>query len=178
MTWVQTFSGKKFDCCRPDASLVDIEDIAQGLALQTRFNGQISHFYSIAQHSVHVQEHLTELPIEAQLQGLLHDAMEAYIGDMVRPIKRVLPTYRHIEEMIWEAICAKFEMSVEVPAQLIEADNMMLVTEAKSLCTVDRVSEWNIEQTPSPIIRAIDPWSPEISKKRFLARFEQLQAAR
>src|ERR1700683_336889 len=87
--WIVTFSGRRFYVLDPRPSDVRIEDIAHSLSLQCRFNGHVKNFYSVAQHSVLVSERCD--PADA-LYGLLHDASEAYIGDMSAPLK-------HTDEM-------------------------------------------------------------------------------
>lgn len=85
--WMQTYTGRKFWPLNPRAEEVYIEDIAHSLALSCRFNGHCKVFYSIAQHSVLVSQIVK--PTQ-QLIALLHDSAEAYLGDIIRPIKRFL----------------------------------------------------------------------------------------
>jgi len=85
---VSTKSGRRVALLNPSPSQIVIGDIAHGLAHQCRFNGQTSKFYSVAQHSVLVA---SILPRELRLAGLLHDASETYLGDVVQPLKELLP---------------------------------------------------------------------------------------
>lgn len=93
MTWMQTASGKEFDFLVPRADMIDIDDIAVHLSRICRFNGASSRFYSVAEHSLHVSNYaereLGLTPI-GQLAALLHDAHEAYCGDVSSPVKQVL----------------------------------------------------------------------------------------
>ena len=82
MTWILTWSGKRFDLFEPTPEMIDPRDIAQALGTIARFNGHTKEHYTVAQHSVIVAN---LVPPEHQLAALLHDATEAYIGDMVRP---------------------------------------------------------------------------------------------
>lgn len=95
--WIQTYTGKAVDFSKPiPLHVICLEDIAHALAMQCRFNGHCLRFYSVAEHSVHVAErvdelwkleHVGQIPIEIRQWALLHDAAEAYVGDMVRPLK-------------------------------------------------------------------------------------------
>lgn len=94
MPAISTKSGRRLYVQNPTIAQIDIEDIAHGLAHQCRFNGQTSNFYSVAQHSVIVA---SILPPELKLAGLLHDASGAYLGDIVQPLKELLPDYLEFE---------------------------------------------------------------------------------
>ncbi len=88
-TAISTFEGHKFDIFDPDTWVFDLEDIAQSLSNICRFGGHVE-FYSVAEHCVRVADWLKHegYDTKTQLMGLMHDAVEAYIGDIVRPIKK------------------------------------------------------------------------------------------
>lgn len=101
-----TYTGRHFDPLKITADDIDIRDIAHALSLICRGGGQLSHFFSVGQHSINCA-------LEAQgrnysprviLACLLHDASEAYISDVVRPVKRYLPEYFTIENQIQQAV--------------------------------------------------------------------------
>jgi hypothetical protein len=169
MSWIQTHSGIKFDLLAPTPDMVDINDIAHALSNICRFNGHVREFYSVAQHSVHVSRLVH--PAWA-LTGLLHDATEAYVGDMVRPLKALLPDYKYAEERIWYVIVRKFDLpSVIQPRSLKHADNVALMTERRDLmCTPP--GEWGegLEAVPCDD-RTIHPMCPEEARQLFLDRF-------
>ena len=100
MTWIETFSGQKVSFPFPEPESIKIHDIAHGLAHICRFSGQCSRFYSVAQHSLNMAIELNKRGCGPRLLllGLLHDASEAYIGDMPSPLKRLIPAYREIEK--------------------------------------------------------------------------------
>src|SRR5262249_3879894 len=99
--WIATITGKRWFVTDPHPDDVDIEDIAHGLSMVCRFGGQCREFYSVAQHSVLMANEMCrrEAPPEMALWGLLHDAPEAYLGDMVRPLKRSMPNYKVLEHV-------------------------------------------------------------------------------
>lgn len=99
----RTYSGVMMDLRDPDPSKVRVADLAHHLAYIGRFGGAAHRFYSVASHCVYVSRRLAEEghPPDVQLAGLLHDASEAYLGDVVSGLKRMLPEYRALEAR-WE----------------------------------------------------------------------------
>lgn len=133
--FTQTVSGRKFWPLSPDPADVSPRDIAHSLAHLCRFNGHVSEFYSVAQHSVFVSDLIRRAfsdPVVA-LWALLHDAAEAYIADLPRPLKVAdeLTDYRAIEQNVQGAICVKFGLPLEMPEAVKRADNIALITEAR-----------------------------------------------
>jgi len=102
MTWITTNSGKRFDFTQPFDNTFDIHDIAHALAHINRFTGHTDQPYSVAQHSVYVSN---IVPPRYALAGLMHDAAEAYLGDVSAPLKALLPEYKRIEHEVEMALC-------------------------------------------------------------------------
>lgn len=102
---IRTFSGKYIDPFNPDPEAITIEDIAHSLSQQPRFGGHLPEFYSVGQHSVIC---MMEAPTNLKLEALMHDASEAYLLDMPKPIKDRLPEYKKVEEGLMRVIAAKF----------------------------------------------------------------------
>jgi hypothetical protein len=127
-----TRSGRLIDFSNPDPAMIDPFDIATGLAKNCRFNGHIDGWYSVAQHSVMVADHL---PDELKAVGLLHDASEAYMADIVRPAKGLIDGYYGVEECLMEAIFDRFNLDIKLLKHplVVEADNRALLTERKFL---------------------------------------------
>lgn len=130
MNWILTRTGVRFDLLNPTPDMIRPEDIAFALARICRFNGHTRGHYSVAEHSIRVA---ALVPAEHQLAALLHDAPEAYIGDVSSPLKALLPEYREIEQRIWSAICQRFGISTELPQCIKQADLIMLATERRDL---------------------------------------------
>lgn len=107
---INTYSGLQVDLLNPTPDMIDIIDIAKGLAYKAHFAGQTPFYFSIAQHSVLVYNLMKEKIRDEKmlLFALLHDASEAYIGDMVKPLKNHLPFFREIEDKLMEVICEKY----------------------------------------------------------------------
>jgi 5'-deoxynucleotidase YfbR-like HD superfamily hydrolase len=104
--YLSTFTGNKFFPFAPHPHQIDIRDIAHGLSLLCRFSGQCPYFFSVAEHSIYVANNL---PDNLKLEGLLHDASEAYLADLPRPVKVGLPEYNAIEAAVEEVIAQKFD---------------------------------------------------------------------
>lgn len=123
-------SGRKVNPLRLTADEVSIDDIAHSLARLCRFNGHVSGFLSVARHSLWVAERLREVGrTDLELTGLLHDAAEAYLGDMIRPLKHgdVGEVYRVAEERVEAAVAERFGLEHPWPAAVKEADTWVLL---------------------------------------------------
>lgn len=143
----------------------DIESIASALSHINRFNGHVGQ-YSVAQHCVLVAE---QLPREFMLDGLLHDAAEAYIGDVTAPLKSLLPDYQPLEERYHDVIDAVFGITTRCP-KVREADLRMLLTEAISFGL-------STEGFPDvePYDFKIERWPPKVARAVFIERFYLLR---
>lgn len=135
--WLQCYSGAAFYPLDPKPEDIHILDIGHALSLICRFGGHVKRFYSVAEHSVLVSK---MVPDQWRLRALLHDAAEAYIGDMIRPLKRDMPEYQEAEDRIWEAICQRFGLGdpiyPEADKIIKHADNCALRMEAEALMMV------------------------------------------
>lgn len=166
--WLQTYTGKQFFPMDPDPAEVNITDIAHALSLLCRYNGHVQRFYSVAEHCVLVS-HLVS-PEEA-LWGLLHDATEAYVGDMVRPLKNHMPDYQRVENRVMLAIAERFDLSGTMPDGVKTADTRLLLDERDALLG-PAPAEWDVDGVPYGV--TIEGWSPERAETEYLARFKEL----
>lgn len=174
---MQTFTGARFDPVNPSVDAICIIDIAHALSLICRFGGHCNYFYSVAQHSVWVSRHLPE-PL--RLKGLLHDATEAYIGDMIRPLKMRIPQFQQIEQNLWHAICLRFDLTPEMEPEIKVADNLALMTERAQLKNPPPES-WGedlerIIPDPHPLVDMNKP--PGYNRDTFLLEFFKLTAGK
>jgi hypothetical protein len=174
--WMQTFTGRAFypyDLREEDFC---IEDIAHALSMLCRYGGHCKRFYSVAEHSVAVS-HLVE-PKNA-LAGLMHDATEAYLVDMPRPIKVGFPQYKEMEGKLWSMIARRFDLPEDLPAEVHRADGEMLWHEMSVLLhPVPEGLEWGMGTARPEVIDAdlIYCLSPEAAEHVFLQRFKELTA--
>lgn len=167
---ILTSEGHYFDFLLPELSTVDINDIATGLSQLCRFNGQCSPFYSVAQHSLLVS---LMVPAEHALVALLHDAAEAYVGDVTAPLKQLLPEYKTIEARVHNAIFKHFGLNPELPPCVKQADLKMLATEQRDLMP-PHADEWALIAGVTPSAIKISPMSAEAARGMFLNRFRKL----
>lgn len=123
---IRTFTGQYVNVFDPKPETIVIEDIAHALSQTCRFGGHTYIPYSVAQHSIEVSK---LLPEAMQLTGLMHDATEAYMCDLPRPIKRHFPEYKEVEERLMQVIADKFKLTYPFPAELKKADKVMLEKE-------------------------------------------------
>ncbi len=131
MSYITTFTGKHFDPIEIDPDLIDLADIAHALSLLCRANGHFPHFYSVAQHCVNCYVEAGERMYtpRVQLACLLHDAAEAYMTDLPRPVKELLPDYCRAEDVLLDAIWVKYLgtlPAVEDRRQVFAVDDDML----------------------------------------------------
>ncbi|MCY1299321.1 hypothetical protein D9M68_665340 [compost metagenome] len=173
MTWIITSNGRQVDLINPRAELVSTVDIAHSLAMICRFNGHCYRHYSVAQHSLLVS---SIVPAEHKLVALLHDAPEAYVGDLTRPLKEELreasralgvePIYQAIEQRIWLAICERFDIDPAIPDCVKEADMIALATERRDLLP-DHPAAWDCLKGIQALPQPIEQWSPEHARQEF-----------
>ena len=166
-TTMQTFTGKLVDLANFQPDDVRLPDIAHALSLINRFTGHSKCPYSVAQHSVMVSN-LT--PPEHALWGLLHDASEAYLGDVATPLKNALPGYRELEERVQRTIAGAFGLSWPMPATVKEADLRALMAEKRDLIPGDH--DWGIDVEPH--CGPINPYCWKQARELFLARYREL----
>lgn len=168
-------SGRDFNFMEPRAEDIYILDIAHALSQVCRFAAQTSEFYSVAQHSVIVSV-IVSGGAGMSKWGLLHDASEAYIHDISRPLKRWLPDYHAIEERIMRAVADRFDLAWPMPKEIKLADNMALALEAQRFMR-GRIGEWGISSRwPTPTAKSLvhAAFEPETARRQFLDTFRGL----
>jgi hypothetical protein len=172
--WLQTYSGKCFFPLDPQPEDICIEDIAHALSLVCRFGGHVKSFYSVAQHSILVSRHCSPAN---KLWGLLHDASEAYLVDIPRPVKKTpeLAGYAELEGKLMRVICDKFGLPHEEPAEVKELDTVLVITEQRDLLGA-QAKPWSRHAIPLP--QEIAPWAPFTAERIFLNEFYKLTDTR
>jgi Predicted hydrolases of HD superfamily len=171
--YIETYTGKQMYFLEPTPDMICIEDIAHALSNICRFGGHTKEFYSVAEHSIAVAR-----LSKNELEGLLHDASEAYLIDIPKPIKGYLKSYGELEKKLMSAIALKYGAGWPISADTKDADVIQLVVEAKSLLLTggkEWVGDWKtIRKT------GIEPqcYSPKEAEELFLHYFESLTNAK
>jgi hypothetical protein len=172
--WMTTYTGRRFYPTNPNPDDIAIEDIAHALAHICRFGGHSLEFISVAQHCVHVSR---LVPREFARLALMHDAPEAYMGDMIQPLKKSMAKFKSVELQIWRAVATKFQLPDSDPSGnpvIKYADIISCVTERRDLLTSsgEKWSEEYEKAVPDP--QPIVPLTPKIAEQLFLDRFAEL----
>lgn len=171
--FIQTFTGKQFWPLDPRADEVDIRDIAHALAMQCRYAGHCLRFYSVSEHSVLLARWLAAKYGAAMgLAGLLHDATEAYLIDVPRPIKPALEGYKRIESDVYYAVAKRFNLPHEIPDEVHEADSRILLDErAQNMAPATYTGGW---PDAEPLGVRLQFWSPDTADIHFMHEFRRL----
>lgn len=172
--WIITSTGRRFFMDEPE---FDIEEIAHALAMQCRFTGHVSKFYSVAEHSVLVSRLCFEIPecresgddilplIEASYEGLMHDAHEAYLVDLASPWKVLIPQFREVEHRLESAMRKWYGLPKEISSGVKLADWYALFIEARELLPAGTTDDW---PTPTPDFR--EKLEPIVASRYFAPR--------
>lgn len=169
---IRTRVGTYFDFENPEGSEVVLADIAHALGNLCRFTGHTRWFYSVAEHSVHCSFLVPEKDAAA---ALMHDAVEAYVGDVSRPLKSLLPGYKEIEQRVERAVLSRFGIAHPLPESVKRADMMMLRLEQRFAM---ECSDFWPDLDGVPIAeRALEFWPPETAAQRFAIRAFDLGVA-
>lgn len=176
---MQTYTGRMFWPIDPRPEEIEIEDIAHALSMICRFGGHVRQYYSVAEHSVRVSAVVEAMGGTGRhpLAGLLHDATEAYLGDMIRPLKTTpeMKAYRDAEKRLAQAVCDRFKVFYNLATPLIRtADEILLATEARDLMGGESAAKW--ELCAEPMDEVIVPWAPAEARARYLDRYHELAA--
>ncbi len=175
MSEITTYSGIYFDPLKAEEKHIAIEDIAHSLSLLCRANGHVSHLYTVAQHCLNCSREAKArgYSTELQLLCLLHDAAEAYLADVIRPIKDLLAEYqkeeRKLMEFIWEKYLGR-PAEAEEYEKVFQIDDEMLVYEFHTLMPMEiREEAANLISEPDIAFR-----NPKEVEQEYLQTFQQL----
>ena len=169
-----TICGNYFDYTDPEAHQYSIGEIAHALARECRFGNHTIEHYSVAQHSV-MASYI--VPPEDAYEALMHDAAEAFTGDIPRPLKQLLgPTFKAIEKRIEAAVFAHFGVRNPLPESVKHADIVMLATEQRDLLArkSDDGHVWALIEGVTPLADRIEPWSEQNARRAFMSRYFEL----
>lgn len=167
--WMQTSSGSVFWPLDPHADEVHIEDIAAALSMLCRYGGHCHTFYSVAEHCVLLSR---AAPKHLKFEVLMHDASEAYLQDVIRPIKSSLTNYRAIEFALEKVIAEKFGLTWPMPDEVKRLDNAILADERdQAMRTPPR--EWGLTEPALGV--NLEFWTPSRAEQEFTRAFYELR---
>jgi 5'-deoxynucleotidase YfbR-like HD superfamily hydrolase len=168
---METYTGKQFFILNPTLDSIDIVDIAHSLSMQCRYNGHTQKFYSVAEHSCILHDYALEQLDDDKLafEILLHDASEAYMCDIPRPLKLELPDYQAIERSIEALIAQKFGLEYPHPQAIKDLDTRILRDERLQIMSKSG-HVWNNDKY-EPLGVDIHGWLPKKAEKEFMYRF-------
>ena len=171
--WMQTFSGRQFWPLDPQPGEIFVEDIAHALSMQCRYAGHCLRFYSVAEHCVLLVRALDRhgASLHEQRWGLLHDASEAYLIDVPRPVKPHLTGYKAAEATVMAAVVSRFGLlPFAMPPLVHEFDNRIIADERDNLAIC--VAPWEFDAEPLGV--QLRHWSPPEAREAFLGEFRRL----
>lgn len=165
--WMQTYSGRQFWPLDPRADEVRIWDIAAALSKLCRYGGHSRRFYSVAEHCV-LLARSAACPPALRLVALMHDASEAYVTDIIRPIKPYLVNYAEIEDRNMIAIAARYGFAWPMPAIIKDMDNRILADERDQAMTTP-AADWNLQRPALGV--TLQFWTPDRAMTEFVDAF-------
>jgi 5'-deoxynucleotidase YfbR-like HD superfamily hydrolase len=168
-TTIRTYSGVYFDLVNPTLDMVNISDIARALSNICRFGGQCRKFYSVAEHSMLALDvgKADGLDDRACRSLLLHDAAEAYLGDIVKPLKNLLPDFERLEAGVESVIAEKFGCHFADP-RIREIDFSLLIHERRELFSRDQEYWQGQEHARSLDFLRLERLEPKTARECFL----------
>jgi hypothetical protein len=173
--WMQTYSGRRFLPLAPKSSDIELADVAHGLAMTCRYGGHARRFYSVAEHCVLVSENVDQ---RFAREALLHDSAEAYIGDMIRPLKHQpeMAEFRRAEAGIERAVFERFGIisTDESHAVVKLVDERILIDEINAL--MPDPSMYVELRAIKPLGITIHAWSPQQAEAAYILRYRELFA--
>ena len=170
--WIGTISGTRFDAWNIKPDDIKLIDIATGISNVCRFSGQVPWHYSVAQHSLLISR---IVPEKYALEGLMHDAAEAYLGDVPKPIRTGLADYNALMKLVETAIASKFELVYPWPQEVEIADTRMFMTECVAFKR--NTAGYGVDASPYANV-VIAPSTQDEIKGAFIKRFVHLSGLR
>ena len=167
-SWIQTYTGRKFWPHDPEPDDIVIEDVAHALALANRYTGHTREPYSVAQHCV-----IMSWLCPDKKWALMHDAAEAYLSDVARPVKRYLQGYAEMEDRLLACVAGKFGLAMPIPDCVHEWDKIMLTAERRDLIN-HKGEDWFHIRGVTTLSYAIQAWPWSVAEKEFLHQFNKL----
>lgn len=177
--YIVTYTGRKFHPLDPTSNAICLLDIAHALALTNRYGGHTKYPYSVAQHSILISRALLDYGYEAAIWGLFHDATEAYLGDIVSPLKRSrnMDGYCEVEKELQRLIGDVFLLPQKIPSIVKVADKYIYFKEVKQLFSSRQLKNIQPEYSSGTTLfenLKIEPWDWQYAKDQFMVCYEEV----
>jgi uncharacterized protein len=171
VNYIETGSGIRFEFLDPNTDMISIEDIANAISKQCRYTGHVHTFYSVAEHCCHLHDFTLDMTNnrENALIALMHDASEAYLSDIARPIKPHIQGYYDLEKVLEKKVAEKFNLEYPWPSWLKEIDTRILLDERAQAMNPSK-NVWGMDHM-KPLGVEIKFWRPERAQAEFLKRY-------
>lgn len=161
MSRIITFTGRLVDPLTLRPEDVDIRDIAHALALKCRWGGMTKAFYSVAEHSVRLSEPFW-IPSHLEKAALMHDGAEAYLGDIVGPLKSLIDVagkpFSVVECQIQEVIFAKYDIPLSHLEEIKVAEHANCPTILHPRIPVDKIEPWSWQLAEYRFLQEVASW--------------------
>jgi len=170
--WIQT-RNTAFSFINHTIDEIILDDISHALSFQCRYTGHVNQFYSVAEHSIHCcHMALEKYGLKTARTALMHDATEAYVGDVSKPLKMLLPQFNAIENHIWHSIAERFDLYHEIPKIVKEIDLIMLLNEKDQIFNTKL--DWELPHKQFEEVK-LYYYNPEDAKLKFNKLAEKLE---
>lgn len=167
--WMITYTGAAFWPLDPRADEIRLDDIAAALSKLCRYGGHTIRYYSVAEHCVHAA---SKAPEGLELAALMHDASEAYLSDVIRPIKAHLTNYKTIEAELERVIAQRFGLPYPLPAEVKALDERMIADEKAQACAPSPPIAWaHWDNATPPLGVTLRFWTPAEAAYQFTTAF-------
>jgi len=171
--WIETYTGRMVTPLTPNPRTLGITDIAYALANKCRYTGHTAKYYSVAEHCVLMAQYGLYTSTEVARWALLHDAVEAYLPDIPRPLKPGIPGWAEIEGRMERAVLTHFQLTLRASTReaVKDMDTRILLREAETLLVSGGLN-WQIPGKPLRV--TVEGWEPRRARSRFLTTFNAL----
>lgn len=174
--YIELVTGCRFYLNNP---LWDIGAIAHSLSLQCRFTGQCRKFYSVAEHSVLVSRIVEDLGLGDPMEGLMHDAVESVLADVVGPAKQLLEDYKLLDAALDSSMRKAFALPEAMTEGVRRADQLALLIEAKALMpskgAQGYVDDPQIHAEANKLTYQVQCWTSDNAKEKFMTRMSDIR---
>lgn len=168
---IQTFLGEMFDVFSPSPEKIHLKDISHALSMICRYGGHSRDFYSVAEHCVLLAEYFEKAgDLDLAQFALLHDASEAYMGDLVRPLKMQLSLYRDVEDQLLVTIFTKFGLQPVAP-HIVKMADLRITTDEREMLMLSR--PWSLDPT-EPLGVELQCWTHDQAEQAWLNTYWRL----